>query len=131
MDSLIRLGFALRNRGQGDSLERDNLTTAAYWLALILGIGYATAAIIGWAADVTDGDGSDLAFWLVLLFGGAALIVAGLFLTRRWSWASAGLVSVGAAAGALAVLWSILVPIAALVLIVLAVSAARRRSAIA
>ena len=112
-------------------MERDNLTTAAYWLALILGIGYATAAIIGWAADVTDGDGSDLAFWLVLLFGGAALIVAGLFLTRRWSWASAGLVSVGAAAGALAVLWSILVPIAALVLIVLAVSAARRRSAIA
>jgi hypothetical protein len=109
-------------------MERDGITTAAYWLALLLGIGFAAAGIVGWIADVTDG-GSDLAFWLVLLLGGAALILAGLFLTRRWSWISVLLVSVGAAAGALALFWSILVPILALVLIGLAVTAARRQRA--
>jgi hypothetical protein len=113
-------------------MERDSdIAAVAYWLALFLGIGYAAGAIIGWIGDVTDGDGSDLAFWLILLLGGAALILAGLFLTRRWSWLSAGLVSFGAAAGALAVLWSILVPITAVVLIGLAVWAARRQAATA
>jgi hypothetical protein len=106
-------------------MQRANITAAAFWLALVLGVGYAAAAIVGWIADVTDGDGSDLAFWLVLLLGGAVLILAGLFVARRWSWASAALVSIGAAAGALALFWSILVPVAALVLIGLAVSAAR------
>jgi hypothetical protein len=47
-----------------DRLERG-ITTAAYWLALLLGIGFAAAGIIGWIADVTDG-GSDLAFWLAV-----------------------------------------------------------------
>jgi len=112
-------------------MNRDNLTTAAYWLALVMGIAYAAGGIIGWIADVTDGDGSDLAFWLLFLLGGAALILAGLFLARRWSWSSALLISLGAAAGALALLWSILAPLLAVVLIALTVSAARHQPAAA
>lgn len=110
-------------------MDRDNITTAAYVLALVLGIGYAAGGIIGWIADVADGDSSDLAFWLVFLLGGAALILAGLFLTRRWTLASVSLVSVGAIAGALALFWSIVVPILALVLIGLAFTARRRTTA--
>ncbi len=112
-------------------MNRDNLTTAAYWLALVLGSAYAAGGIIGWIADFTDGDGSDLVFWLVFLLGGAALILAGLFLARRWSWSSALLISLGAAAGALALLWSILAPILAVMLIALTVSAARHKRAVA
>jgi hypothetical protein len=107
-------------------VDRDNVTTAAYALGLIMAIGYTAAGIVGWIVDVTDGDGSDLAFWLIFLFGGAALVLAGLFATRRWSMASVVLVSVGAVAGAVALAWSILVPILALVLIALAILASRR-----
>jgi peptidoglycan/LPS O-acetylase OafA/YrhL len=83
-------------------MERDRVAMAAYLIALVLAVGYAAAGIVGWIADVTDGDGSDLAFWLLLLLGGAALILFGLFGVARWSWASVVLVSVGAIAGALA-----------------------------
>lgn len=96
-----------------------------------MGIAYAAGGIIGWIADVADGDGNDLAFWLVFLLGGAALILAGLFGTRRWSWTSALLIGVGAAAGALALFWTIVVPILALVLIGLAIASMRRRTATA
>lgn len=112
-------------------MRGNGLTTAAYVLALVLAVGYAAAGIIGWIADVTEGDGSDLAFWLVLLLGGSALILAGLFLTPRWSLLSMLLVSVGALAGALALVWSIIVPALAIALIVLVVLAARRRPATA
>jgi hypothetical protein len=112
-------------------MERDTITTGAYVLAIVMGIGYAAAAIIGWIADVTDGDGSDLAFWVVLLLGGAALVLAGLFATPRWSTASAVLVSLGAIVGALPLVWSIIVPILALVLVALAILASRRSAATA
>ena len=112
-------------------MQRDRITTAAYWLALVLCIGYAASGIIGWAADVTDGDGSDLAFWLLFLFGGAVLILAGLFVARRWTAMSVALVSVGAIAGAVALFWSILAPLLALALVGLAFAASRRSVAAA
>jgi hypothetical protein len=106
-------------------VNRSGLVAAAYPLALVLAVGYAAAGLVGWITDVTDGDGSDLAFWLLFLFGGAALLLAGLFLVPRWSNASVALVSVGALAGAIAVFWSVIVPLLAIVLIVLAVMANR------
>lgn len=110
-------------------MERVGITTAAYAVALVLAVGYAAAGIIGLIADVSDGDGSDLAFWLVFLLGGAALLLAGLFLVQRWSWPSVLLLAVGAVAGAIALVWSIIAPVLALALIVLAVLAARRPAA--
>jgi hypothetical protein len=47
--------------------------------AFILGVGYVAAGVIGWIVDITDGDGKDLFFWLLLLVGGGVLILAGLF----------------------------------------------------
>lgn len=110
-------------------MERTAIATAAYALALVLAIGYAAAGIIGWIADVTDGDGSDLFFWLLFLLGGAALILIGLFGVPRWSWASVVLVGVGALAGSLPLVWSIVAPVLALLLIALAVILARRPAA--
>ncbi|HKF14686.1 MAG TPA: hypothetical protein VKB13_05595 [Gaiellaceae bacterium] len=110
-------------------MQRDAFATAAYVLALVLAVGYAAAGIIGWIADVTDGDGSDLFFWLLFLLAGAALILIGLFRVPRWSWTSVILISAGALAGALPLVWSIVAPILAVVLIVLAVLVARRPAA--
>lgn len=108
-------------------MNRNGLVRAAFPLALFLALGYAVAGIVGWIADVTDGDGSDLAFWLIFLLGGAVVLLAGLFLVARWSSASVGLVSVGAMAGAVALFWSVIAPVLAIVLIVLAVVAMRAR----
>lgn len=107
-------------------MERDGITKAAYVLALVLAVGYLVGGIGGWIGDVTDGDGSDLAVWLVLLIGGALMLLAGIFGVRRWSAASVALIGVGAVAGALPLFWTIIVPVLALVLIGLAVAATRR-----
>jgi hypothetical protein len=112
-------------------MERDRTETTAAVLALVLAAGYALSAVVGAIADVTDGDGSDLVFWLVFLLGGAALLVAGLYAVRRWSWPSVLLVSVGALAGALVLVWSLFVPLLALVLIALAVRLALRGRSVA
>ena len=107
-------------------MERDRVETVAYVLALVLALGYLVAGIGGWIGDVTDDDGSDLAFWLVFLLGGALLILVGLFGVSRWSAASVALLAIGALAGALALFWTIVVPVFALVLVVLAITVARR-----
>jgi hypothetical protein len=112
-------------------MHGDRTTQAAYVIALILAIGYIAAGVVGWIADVTDGDSGDLAAWLALLLGGAALLLAGLFLVTRWSWPSTALVSLGTIAGALAVFWSIIAPLLAIALVVLAVLLARRKTAAA
>jgi hypothetical protein len=96
----------------------------AHALALLLAAAYAAAGIIGLIADVADG--GDLFFWLLLLLGGAALILAGLYLVARWSVSSIAMISIGSLAGALALWWSIIVPILVIVLICLAVIGARR-----
>jgi hypothetical protein len=109
---------------EGSGMTGDRLTTAAYWLALVLAACYALAGIIGWIANAAEG--GDLAFWLGLLLGGAVLILAGLFLAPRWSVTSVVLLGIGGLAGALALWWSVVAPILAIVLIGLAVAAARR-----
>ena len=56
-------------------MSRRNLPTWTRWLGLVLGIGYLAAGIGGWIGDVTDGDNGDLAFWLLFLVGGGALLL--------------------------------------------------------
>lgn len=95
------------------------------WLGLLLGVGYLVAGIVGWIADVTDGDGSDLAFWVVLLCGGGLFVLAGVFRVTSPAWLSVGLVAIGALAGALVTFWSVITPILALALVILVVLRAR------
>lgn len=104
----------------------DRISIATQVLAAVLGVGYIAAGVVGAALGVTDSDGSDLAFWLALLVGGGTLVLIGSFALVARPVLGAALTAVGAVAGALALFWSVLVPVLALALIVLAVIRARR-----
>ena len=106
----------------------DRIAMATQVLGAILGVGYIIAGVMGAAAGVTDGDGSGLAFWLGLLAGGGALVLIGAYALESRPVLSAVLTSVGALAGAVAVFWSVIVPVLALVLVVLCIARARRAS---
>ena len=102
-------------------MSADRMAMWTKGLGLLLGIGYLFAGLVGWIVDVADGDRGDLAFWLVLLIGGGAALLAGLFYPRLPRGVGLVLAIVGALAGALALLWSILVPLVAIVFVVLLV----------
>jgi hypothetical protein len=109
-----------------------NADRAAAWttgIGLLLGVGYLFAGLVGWIVDVADGDRGDLAFWLVLLVGGGAALLAGLFYSGLPRGVALVLAVVGALAGALALLWSILVPLLAIVFVILLVLRERRSPA--
>ena len=107
-------------------MSGDGVSKAALVSGTILALGYIAAGVIGWLADVTDGDGSDLAFWLLLLLGGGLLILLGLFRFTSPPALAVALVAIGALAGALALVWSIVAPVLAVALIVLMLLRARR-----
>ena len=60
-----------------------------------------------------------------LVVGGGVLVGLGL-LAFRQPWVSAGLVSIGAVAGALGIFWTILMPLLAIALVVMSVLRAPR-----
>jgi hypothetical protein len=86
---------------------------------------YIAAAIIGLFAD----EFVNKELWLVLLLGSAALIVAGTVLRKAPTWISVGLVGIGAVVGGVLLLWTIVVPIAAALLVGLTYSLSRREQA--
>jgi hypothetical protein len=94
--------------------------------ALALAAVYAVAALLGMGAGFDST--RDTILWVAFLGGGALLIVLGSLLFASSPWVGAGLVSVGAAAGGLPLVWSILVPLVAAVVIALSISIARQIS---
>jgi hypothetical protein len=86
---------------------------------------YISAAIIGIFWDAVD----NKELWVVLLGGSAVLIVAGTVLRNAPPWICVGLVSVGAIVGGIALLPTIVVPIAAALLVGLTFSLSRRQQA--
>ena len=88
-------------------------------LALVLIAIYCIAGTIGVLAAF--GSSRDTALWVGFLLGGAALIVFRLwFLSDVSRPTSAASISIGAAAGGLPLFWTLIVPLAAAVLIALA-----------
>lgn len=65
-----------------------------------------------------SGDGG-LAFWFLSLCGGGALILIGTFVVTQRRWLSSTLVAVGCAAGSIATMWTLILPMLALALLVL------------
>ncbi len=99
------------------------------WLGLLLGVGFVAAGIAGWIADVSDGDGSDLAFWLLFLVGGGLLVLASVVAAGVPRWLALVLGTAGALAGAIALFWTVIVPLLALAFVVLLVLRNRSETA--
>jgi hypothetical protein len=94
----------------------------------VVAIAYIIVGIAGgiWPGHWDDAAASDQIVWIVLLLSGGVLILAGLRLFARSPWGGAALVSIGAILGALAIFWTIVALVVAVVLIVWSVIAARR-----
>lgn len=103
-------------------MRHDLLSTWTRRLGLLLGIGYLAGGIGGWIGDVTDGDGGELAFWLIFLVGGGVLLLASLLVDSLPRGVALVLGIVGALAGALALFWTIVVPLLASALVVMLVT---------
>jgi hypothetical protein len=97
-------------------------------LGTVVGLVYILVGVIvgalpsAWEDSSTGGR----VFWIVFLVGAGVLVLLGLRIFERSPWGGAVLVSVGAVVGGLVLAWSIAAPLAALVLVVLAVFSARR-----
>ena len=83
--------------------------------------------VAGLAGPFVDVDNKVL--WIAFLCGGAALILVGAMVRALPPQISAVLIAIGAIAGGIALLWTILVPLAAAVLVALSFSLSRRPQA--
>jgi hypothetical protein len=94
------------------------------WLAYVLVAFFLIAGTAGLFIDFDET--SHEVLWFTLLFGGAALVIAGLLLVQRTSGGSGALMCLGGVAGGLPLLGTILVPVAVAALIALSVAIARQ-----
>jgi hypothetical protein len=86
-------------------MSSERLDVIIRWLAILLVAAYVVVGIVGLFADIEPT--RDLVIFVVLLWGGAFLILAGLATFASSPWLSAVLITVGAAAGALAAVLSV------------------------
>lgn len=86
-------------------------------LYVLLGV----AELIGHRDDPVS-----LVFWLPALWGGAALVLAGVFWVKTPLWLPIALVITGLGGATLATAWTVVVPIVALALCVLVVLRSQR-----
>jgi hypothetical protein len=110
-------------------MKGQGLADATRRLVYLLAALYALAALAGLAFGLVDSAG-EIAVWLGFLGIGAALLVLG----QRYmpaGWASAAVISVGAVVGGLPLVVTIVVPIAAAVVVACTIALARRRPATA
>lgn len=100
------------------------------WVAAIVYLGF--GLVLGFLPSHWDEASlSDQVLYILFLVGGALLLVAGLRLFPRMPALGALLVSVGGLAGAAPLFWTLVLPLAAIALIVLSVRDARRAQAAA
>ena len=102
-------------------MTRERLQKGLAW---VVGIVFIVFGIIEVGVRVVSPDPIEvdaLAFWFVSLCGGGALVLVGSFLVTRPVWASFALVAVGCLAGSVATMWTLLLPVLALTVLVLAV----------
>jgi hypothetical protein len=109
-------------------MRTSRLSTAILILGGLLALAYLAGAVLGgllidWE---DDGGADDRVFWMSFLIGGFVLLLAGLLLANRSRSLAAALISLGAIAGAIPTVWTIVIPLAAIALVVLTVLWARR-----
>jgi hypothetical protein len=96
-------------------------------LALVLGVGFILLGIAETVFAIRGGTGG-WPFWFGSLCVGGALILIGTFALSRKVWLSFSLTAVGSLAAANATMWTIILPLLAVMLIVLALLRAIRES---
>ncbi len=107
-------------------MQRDRLWTTLLILGGLLALAALVLGLLIGFDDDWDSTGERV-LWFVLTLGGALLLAAGLwYSTRSRTSATAVLISIGALMVGVAIFWSIIVPIAAIAVIVLAVMWIRR-----
>jgi hypothetical protein len=89
-------------------------------LTVFLGVLYIVAGIAETTRAIVTGDGG-IPFWFGSLVGGGAMILLGTLAFPHRPWLYCSLITVGCLAGAIATMWTIVIPLIALVVIVLAV----------
>ncbi len=96
---------------------------AARWLAWGVGVAFIALGLVEVAVRVLSSDPIDpeaVVFWFVTLCGGGTLVLLGSFVLTRPGWALAAVV-LGCLMGMIATLWTLLLPVAALTLVILSI----------
>ena len=106
--------------------EHTGLADATRFLVYALASLFVLAAIAG--VLFLDYEASRHALWVLVLVGGAVLMIVGIRLHRSPT-LSAILVSIGAAIGGFPLFWTIIVPVAVAAVIASSIALARRQSA--
>jgi hypothetical protein len=88
-------------------------------LTVSLGVLFVIAGIVETTRAVVTGDGG-IPFWFGSLVGGGAVILLGTLAFPRHPRLYCGLVWLGCVAGTIATLWTLVIPLVALTVIVLA-----------
>jgi hypothetical protein len=109
-------------------VQRDRLWTAILVIGGLLALAAAILGLIIGIGDDWDSTG-ERALWLSFTLGGALLLTAGLWYATRSRGAGAALIILGALLCGIAVFWSIAMPLAAIVLVVLTIMWLRRPAA--
>ena len=89
-------------------------------LTVSLGLLYIAAGIAETTRAIVTGDGG-IPFWFGSLVGGGGLILLGTLGFRHRPWLACGLITIGCFAGAVATMWTLVVPLIALVVVILTV----------
>ncbi len=90
-------------------------------VAVVLGVVFVLLGVVETVRDITGGNGGYVFWFTSLCGGGAAILVGVLKLTRRPA-ISAAAVIIGAMAGALATAWSLVGPLASIILVTLVIA---------
>jgi hypothetical protein len=108
--------------------DRRAMRKGLFVLGTVAGAAYVLVGIIVGAVPSVweDTETGGRVAWIILLTGGGALVLLGLRIFDRAPRAGAALVSIGALVGGLILVWSVVAPIAAIVLIALSIASARR-----
>jgi short subunit fatty acids transporter len=96
---------------------------AVGWLAWGVGIVFIALGVVEVAVRVLSSDPIDtqaVVYWFVALCGGGTLVLLGAFVISRPGWALAAVV-IGCLMGMIATTWTVLLPVAALALVVLSI----------
>jgi hypothetical protein len=85
---------------------------------VFIGLGVVEVAVRAFSSDPIDTEA--VMYWFVALCGGGSLVLLGAFVIPRPGWALAAVV-IGCLMGMIATVWTVLLPVAALALVVLSI----------